>query len=287
MGLATATPEISINISSVVFGWPDLGLGAALGSNLPAIPLAILLSFLAVRMARHTREEEASLAPTDAPRVKPAAVPLQFVPYLGVVALLAVLTLPPAWRGLQPVDGLILFVAWVAYVLNALRHHQRGERVPSEPGGRMRMLIAAPMIAAGAVGSVWGGSKLGEAAGLPDLVTGLFLIGGLCALPESISAWRFARKGHATFGISATGADGVVSLTLAMMAPALVGSAVGDLPLFVLNLGVLAFMLAAYIAMNNRRVGERLGVGRVAVFAVTYLGYLAATVWLLANGAGK
>ena len=31
MGLATAAPETAVNLASVGFGWPDLGLGAALG----------------------------------------------------------------------------------------------------------------------------------------------------------------------------------------------------------------------------------------------------------------
>lgn len=287
LGLATATPEISINVSSVVFGWPDLGLGAALGSNTPAIPLAILLSFLAVRLARTTPEAEASLAPSDAPRVKPAAVPLQFAPYLLIVLLLGVLTLPPAWEGLQPIDAAVLLAAWAAWVVNALRLHARGERVPGEPGGRLRLLLSLPLIAAGAVASVWGGQKLGQAFGWPDLVTGLFLIGGLCALPESLSAWRFSRQGHATFGVSAAGADGVVSLTLALIPPALIGTAVGNRPLFILNLGFLVFTLGAYIAMNSARLGERLGAARVAVFVVGYLVYLGLTIWLLTSAGGK
>jgi cation:H+ antiporter len=287
LGLATATPEISINVSSVLFGWPDLGLGAALGSNTPAIPFAILLSFLAVRFAAPRPEAERGLAQTEAPLVRPAAVPMQFVPYLLVVLLLAALTLPPAWAGLQPVDAAILLIAWAAWVIRALSKHRRGERVPEEPGGRMRLLVAGPLIAAGAVASVWGGSELGKAAGLPDMVTGLFLIGGLCALPESISAWRFARQGHATFGVSAAGADGVVSLTLALVPPALITSAVGDRSLYVLNLAFLALTLAAYIGMNNPRFGERLGALRVSVFVVGYGIYLALTVWLLTGAAGK
>ncbi len=33
MRLATTSPEIAVNVTSVVFGWPDLGLGTALGSR--------------------------------------------------------------------------------------------------------------------------------------------------------------------------------------------------------------------------------------------------------------
>ena len=283
MGLATATPEISINVSSVVFGWPDLGLGAALGSNIPALPLAILLSFLAVRFASKPPQVQSSLAEPDAetPRVKAAAVPVQFAPYLGVVLLLGALTLPPAWEGLQPLDGAILLAAFVAYAAHALSKHQRGERVASEPGGRLRLLLAAPLIAAGAVASVFGAQQIGKAAGLPDMVTGLFIIGFLCALPESISAWRFARQGHTTFGVSAASADGVISLTLALIPPAIIGTSVGVRPLYLLNLGFLALVLVAYIAMNHSRFGERLNLARVAVFVAGYGVYLALTVRLL------
>src|SRR3712207_6930160 len=50
-GIATAAPEISVNVASVAFGWPDLGLGAALGSNVPALPLIFLLSWLSLYVA--------------------------------------------------------------------------------------------------------------------------------------------------------------------------------------------------------------------------------------------
>ena len=54
MGVATAMPEISVNVASVAFGWPDLGLGAALGSNVPALPLVFVLSYLSTRFAPRT-----------------------------------------------------------------------------------------------------------------------------------------------------------------------------------------------------------------------------------------
>lgn len=285
MGMATATPELSVNVTSVVFVWPDLGLGAALGSNLPAIPLAVLLSFLALRLARSTPQAEASLAPTDAPVVKPAAAALQYGPYLLIVALVAALTLPAAWAGLQPIDAAILVAAWAAYVAHALSRHQRSERLAPKPGNRARLLLAAPLIGAGAVASVWGGDKIGEALGLSGIVTGLFIIGGLCALPESFSAWRFARAGHATFGVSATAADGIVSLTLALIPSCLVGAAVGDVRLYTLNLVFLVYCIGGYLLMNSRRFGERLGAAQVAVFVLGYAAYVTLCVRLLTSGA--
>jgi cation:H+ antiporter len=111
MGLATASPETAVNVASVGFGWPDLGLGAALGSNIPALPFAFALAYLGARSARRAGEPAAE----DASTVRPQAVPVQVLPYLAIVLLLAVLTLPPRWSGLQPIDGVILFLAWVAF----------------------------------------------------------------------------------------------------------------------------------------------------------------------------
>ena len=96
------------------------------------------------------------------------------------------------------------------------------------------------------------------------------------------SAWRFTREGHATFGVAAAGADGIVSLTLALVPAAIVGTAIGDVRIYALNLGFLVYALGAYVLMNSPRFGERLGPARVAVFVVGYLIYLALTVWLLA-----
>src|SRR5919205_2409802 len=68
VGLATATPEFSVNVASVAFGWPDLGLGAALGSNVPALPLVFLLSWLSLRSAHKPGKA------AQAPALKPASV---------------------------------------------------------------------------------------------------------------------------------------------------------------------------------------------------------------------
>src|ERR1700710_425919 len=85
LGSATAAPEISVNIASVWFGWPDLGLGAALGSNVAALPLIFRLSWLSLRSAPrapHPASVGAAAAEPPIPVVEAAAVEVQAVPYL-------------------------------------------------------------------------------------------------------------------------------------------------------------------------------------------------------------
>jgi cation:H+ antiporter len=272
MGIATAAPETAVNLSSAAFGWPDIGLGAALGSNVPALPLAVLLSWLATRL----RPE-----PTPAPEVRPQVVEVQALPYLGVVLLLAVLTLPPRIAGLQPVDGAVLCAVFAGYIAYALLRRPWVERAAMPPGVARRAVVGVPAIGLGALASVIGAQHVGASLGVPDMVVGLFVIGLLCALPESWSAWRFTRDGKPTMAIAAVMGDGIVSLTVALLPLAIIGAAVGDAAIYALNIGFLVAVLAAYAIRNHRRRGQAMGPGFVALLCAGYVAYLVATVVLL------
>ncbi|MBL6081104.1 hypothetical protein JMJ56_24165 [Belnapia sp. T18] len=222
------------------------------------------------------------------PVVAAAAVPVQALPYLLVVLLLAGLTLPPGWAGLQPIDALLLLVAWGVYLARALLRPRRA----AEPGPAAELpvsraaLLGVPAIGLGALASVVAAQRLGQAFGASDLVVGLFVIGLLCALPESFAAWHLAREGKTTTAVSTAMADGIVSLTVAMVAPALAGATVGDVPLYLANLANLAFLgfvLVSYIALNHLRWGQELSLGRVSIFVGGYAVYLVAVAYLLAR----
>ena len=279
MGLATASPEIAVNVSSVVFGWPNLGLGTALGSNVPALPFAFLLSYLASRSMKRGKDEQAT-----APQVKPQAVKVQVLPYLLIVFLLGILTLPPAWASLQPVDGFLLLAAFGLYLAHALFRKPWSARKAVPPGMVSRAAIGLPAIVAGALASIIGAQRVGAAFGLSELLTGLFVIGFLCALPEAYSAWRFTREGRPTVAVSTATADGIVSLTIALLPPALIGTAVGDVSIYLINLVFLGGVLASYIALNRRGEGQELGPGRVFFFGAGYGVYLLAIAVVVMGG---
>lgn len=278
MGLATATPEISVSVASVAFGWPDLGLGAALGSNVPALPLVFVLSYLATRRMAGNAPGPAVPPP---PRVQPEAVPSQALPYAGVLLLLAALTLPPPIAGLQPIDGAILLAAFAAYFAWTVLSEARTDGEPLPPGAWTPALVALPAIAAGAVASVYGAQKVGEAFNWSPLVTGLFVIGFLCALPEAYSAWGLARERKATTAVSTAMGDGIVSLTIALIPPAIVGAAVGNTTIYVINLAFIGLVLGSYILFNRRGRGQELGLGRVSFYGAGYGAYLLATAFVL------
>ena len=49
LGIAAASPEIGINVTSAARGVSDIGLGAMLGSNVLAIPLMVATAYVATR----------------------------------------------------------------------------------------------------------------------------------------------------------------------------------------------------------------------------------------------
>ncbi|MBE9003836.1 hypothetical protein IQ259_02020 [Fortiea sp. LEGE XX443] len=117
VGLAAASPEIGINTASAITGVSDIGLRTMLGSNIIAIPIIVTNAYLASRRERlgeendpesgkdfdtHARHRQQILL-----RVEKAAVSVQAIPYLAIIAIVAVLTLPKSVRGLQPIDGLV------------------------------------------------------------------------------------------------------------------------------------------------------------------------------------
>jgi cation:H+ antiporter len=283
MGIATASPEISVNTASVAFGWPDLGLGAALGSNVPALPLVFILSYLATRFARPGNRSEPAPQAAPPPRVQPQAVDVQVIPYLLIVFLLGALTLPPAWSGLQMTDGVVLLGAYAVYFVYAVfwRKPPDQEAAPDAQCSTTKSLMGLPVIALGALASVIGARHVIDGFGFSDLVGGLFVIGLLCALPESFAAWRFAKEDKMTTAVSAAVADGIVSLTIALLPPAIVGTSVGNPVLYAINLAFIASVLVAYIVQNHRYRGQELNLRRVSLFGVGYGVYLAATAVVL------
>ena len=189
VGVATALPETSLNVTSVALGWPDIGLGTALGSNLPAVPLAFAVAYFSMRwhgtkMANGRYSEPALDIERDVVwRLAP--------PYLAALALVALLTLPGSWEGLQPFDGAVLLAAWGAYLGHSLL---RGRGPAARQSSRLDVegilgpAVSAMAVGAGGVVAVLGVQPLNRTLGIADFARGLFIVGGLCVLPESFSA---------------------------------------------------------------------------------------------------
>ena len=82
IGLATASPEIGINVTSAIRGVADIGLGAMLGANIIVVPILVVTAYLATRKKElgnehgdHERDLREHFLPVD-----PGAITVQALP---------------------------------------------------------------------------------------------------------------------------------------------------------------------------------------------------------------
>lgn len=100
IGIAAASPEIGINIASASTGVSNIGLDTMMGSNVIAIPLMVMVAYLATRnlKKKHQDKGHEQHLKEHLLKVDPTAVTVQALPYLVIVAVMALLTIPEQWR---------------------------------------------------------------------------------------------------------------------------------------------------------------------------------------------
>jgi cation:H+ antiporter len=294
IGLAAASPEIGINTTSAIRGVSDIGLGALLGSNVLAIPIMVVTAYAATRKKDlgskaaghkdHGEHRRQHLLAVDR-----QAVTVQALPYLGILALFAFLTLPARWRGLQPIDGWILLIGYLAYLVQALlRGRNDGEDVEWK---RKERWLAAAGIAALAVGAyltVFSTEKIVSSIGLSRIIGGLFITAPVAALPEVFATWYVARSGQVTSGVTSVMGDHVVTMTLAFIPLTIVGMPIENMQLFGVTLTFVAIMpmlYAAFIWWGGHKTGFRRW--QVLTLPVVYAAFVSAIVlWVQPFGQG-
>ena len=299
VGIAAASPEVGINIASAVRGVADIGLGAAIGSNILAIPLVITVAYIASRKAvlgqgsEAEGEDQGGESPEEHTkhlrdrllRVRMEAVPVQALPYLGILGLFGALTLPAGWRGLQPLDGAILLAAYLVYLAQALlRGRKEREQVD---WSRKEIVLAVGGVAALALGAyftVRSTENLVSALGIEQIVGGLFITAPMAALPEIFAVWSVTRSGQVTAATTSVIGDHAVTMTVAFLPLALIGMPIEDLRLFAVNLAFVLLVPAAYAASIHWGSREH-GFLRWQVLLLDgiYLAYLAIMLFWVLN----
>ena len=217
VGLAAASPEIGINVTSALQGASDIGLGVMLGSNVLAIPIMVTTAYLATRKPdipnhqgheEHRREHFLKLDRT--------AVTVQALPYLAIVALAALLT--------------------------PLRGREEGEEVEWKS---KELWLAAAGIAAIAVGTffaVRATDNIVSALGISRIVGRLFITTSVAIMPEVFATWFITRSGQITAGMTSIIGDHAVTMTIAFLPLALVSTSIEDFQLFWVNIVFVALM---------------------------------------------
>jgi cation:H+ antiporter len=190
VAFGTSAPEFFVSVAGALNGNTDLVLGNVIGSNVANIGLILALA--------------AILAPVKVEK----ALARREIP------LLLVTTLAFTWmawdRGLDPWNGVVLTVAFVAFMVLTVRSGDRGEvvvppvqdRVPAVQGRRIReSLMGSGLVLAGMACLAGGGHLIVTSAvalaakmNISESVIGLTLVAVGTSLPELattiMAAWR-------------------------------------------------------------------------------------------------
>jgi len=168
---------------------------------------------------------------------------MQALPCLGITALFPLLTLPAPWRGLQPLDGWLLLLGYLAYVTQALlRGRSDGEEVEWSLKEKRLAAAGVASLAIGAYFTVFSTEKIVSAFGLSKIIDSLFITAPVAALPEIFATWYVARSGQITSGVTSVIGDHAVTMTLAFIPLTIVGMTINDFQLFWVTLSYLALM---------------------------------------------
>ena len=246
VALATASPEIGTNTASAVRGFSDIGLGNLLGSNIVSVPAIVAVSYFA---NRHYRDRRQSEEQPKALKVKPEALNVQAIPYILIIILAALLAVPPAWRGLQPIDGWIMLGAYFVYLAQAiLRERQSKQNTQWQKSEIAIAVLGVLVLGVGAYFIVTATERIVSILGISQLIGGLFITSTLSILPEIFATWKVAQSGQVTAATTSVIADNTATMTLALFPLALVNLPIQDISLFAVNLAFVALLAMAYAA---------------------------------------
>ncbi|EJN56841.1 sodium:calcium antiporter [Halogranum rubrum] len=302
IGLASASPEVGTNTISAIQGVSGIGLGNMLGANIISVPLMVTVAYVATRkrnLSDDTSESGQSSTGDSATthqnheqhrherllQVDQSAVTVLALPYLGIITLVAILTIPEPWRGLQPVDGAIMFLAYLLYAGQALvRGRQEGESVEWSAKEIGFAVAGLGALAVGAYFTVRATENLASLFGISNVIAGLFITATMSTTPEVFATWAVTRSGQVTSGATGVLTDNAVTMTLAFVPLALVTVTITDFQLYWVNLVFVAVMPIIYSAFLYWSRDES-GFSRwqVLVFILVYLGYVGVMLFGVLN----
>ena len=217
--------------------------------------------------------------------MKREAVFVLTLPYLLILGLVALLTVPAAWRGLQPLDSWIMLAAYLVFLGQAV-FRGRTEREEVQWSAKEIGLAVAGLLvlSLGAYAAVRATENIVTALGISRIIGGLFITGVLAAAPEIFATWSVVRSGQVTAGTTSVIGDNAVTMTIAFVPLGLVTVPVQDFQLFWVNLLFVAAMPATYAVLIHWGSDEH-GFERwqVLLFDGLYVAYIGIVVFWVLN----
>lgn len=261
VAMGTSLPEAAVSVSAALKGSADITIGNIVGSNI--LNVLIILGLTSV--------------------IRPIAVQKSTVKYeIPFVALISVLLFAIGYTDhvVGRMDGVILWVLFVAYLLYLMKMTKSGENMLDEPGGKdkpepvwkmlLLIVVGAVLIVAGADLAVDSASELARIFGMSERLIGLTIVALGTSLPELVTSVTAAIKGKADIAVGNIVGSNIFNILFVVGTSALITPVVYASDFLVDSIVCIGAAVLLWLCVfKNRKLGRAGG----AVMLLGYAGY--------------
>lgn len=261
VAMGTSLPEAAVSVSAALKGSADITIGNIVGSNI--LNVLIILGLTSV--------------------IRPIAVQKSTVKYeIPFVALISVLLFAIGYTDhvVGRMDGVILWVLFVAYLLYLMKMTKSGENMLDEPVGKdkpepvwkmlLLIVVGAVLIVAGADLAVDSASELARIFGMSERLIGLTIVALGTSLPELVTSVTAAIKGKADIAVGNIVGSNIFNILFVVGTSALITPVVYASDFLVDSIVCIGAAVLLWLCVfKNRKLGRAGG----AVMLLGYAGY--------------
>lgn len=263
VAMGTSAPEAAVSITSALKGSAGITIGNVVGSNI--MNVLVILGLTAVIRAI---------------AVKKSTIRYEIPFTIGITVVLAVLGLTD--NTVSRLDGMILWVLMIVYLLYLLRMAQKGQDVLEDvpeltkkdtlPRMILSILIGGALIVWGADVTVDAATELALIFGMSDRLIGLTIVAFGTSLPELVTSVTAAVKGKADIAVGNIVGSNIFNILFVVGTTALITPVVYSANFLVDSIVAVATMVLLLICvLPKKKLGRLGGVVMLAGYAAYFI----------------
>lgn len=263
VAMGTSAPEAAVSITSALKGSAGITIGNVVGSNI--MNVLVILGLTAVIRAI---------------AVKKSTIRYEIPFTIGITVVLAVLGLTD--NTVSRLDGMILWVLMIVYLLYLLRMAKKGQDVLEDvpeltkkdtlPRMILSILIGGALIVWGADVTVDAATELALIFGMSDRLIGLTIVAFGTSLPELVTSVTAAVKGKADIAVGNIVGSNIFNILFVVGTTALITPVVYSANFLVDSIVAVATMVLLLICvLPKKKLGRLGGVVMLAGYAAYFI----------------
>lgn len=263
VAMGTSAPEAAVSITSALKGNAGITIGNVVGSNI--MNVLVILGLTAVIRAI---------------AVKKSTIRYEIPFTIGITVVLAVLGLTD--NTVSRLDGVILWVLMIVYLLYLLRMAKKGQDVLEDvpkltkkdtlPRMILSILIGGALIVWGADVTVDAATELALIFGMSDRLIGLTIVAFGTSLPELVTSVTAAVKGKADIAVGNIVGSNIFNILFVVGTTALITPVVYSANFLVDSIVAVATMVLLLICvLPKKKLGRLGGVVMLAGYAAYFI----------------